>query len=78
VHVILARVLPQAMSRRFSNGHVLASLMFSITLGAASIEQVISRVLLSPSLSSGHLGKGVVEGGTRGVFDSSSVFISGE
>lgn len=52
--------------------------MFSIAVGTASTERVPSRVFLLPSLNSGHLGNGAVEGGTQGVLDPSSVFISGE
>lgn len=52
--------------------------MFSITAGTGSTKRVLSRVFLSPSLNCGHLGKGVVKSGAQGVFDSSSLFISGE
>lgn len=79
MHVIPARVsLHQAILHPLSKEETFASLMFSITLGTASFEQVLARVLLSASLRSRHLGKGVAEGGTQGVFDSSSIFISGE
>lgn len=79
MHVMLARVfLPQAISHPLAKEQSLASLMFSIAVGTASTEQVPSRVFLLPSLNSGHLGNGAVEGGTQGVLDPSSVFISGE